>query len=261
MPTLAAIVLLLQVGARPQALDAGKLVLSNPSVVVELSGDRLPGFPVRLAWSPDGNEIYVRLVRRDRWANETILHYLISVPGGEIRTADREPVWAVIDWARKSAYSAPGLPQFRVESETRTEQVSPTNAGAGGALAQNSGDPYGPGFDLGPQGQAIIARAMQAQMVTTVTLKIKGQIVAQFINTQPMPGLLFGWAPEGFDAVAYADSKRRLMIMDHTGRRYQERATKGVLLPAWSPDGARIAWFEQASSRKFVLSVANVSQR
>jgi hypothetical protein len=261
MATLAAIVLLFQIGAGPQALDAAKLNFSKPAAVVEMSGDALPGFPVRLAWSPDGGEIYVRLVRRDRWANETVLHRVISVPAGQIRIADREPPWAVVDWARKSAYSAPGMPQFRVESETRVEQVSPTNAGAGGAIAQNSGDPYGPGFDLGPQGQAILARAMQSQMVTTVTMKIKGQVVSQFVNAQPIPGLMFGWAPEGLDVVAYADSKRRLVIMDRTGRRHEVRDTKGVLLPAWSPDGTRIVWLEQASSRKFVLTIANVSRR
>jgi hypothetical protein len=260
MLTVTSLALVLQLSVGSNALDATKLVLSKPSAIVELSGDRLPGFPVRLAWSPDGAEIYVRLVQRDRWANETVFHLLISVPGGQIRTADREPPWAAIEWARKSAYSAPGLPQFRVESETRTEQVSPTNAGAGGALAQNSGDPYGPGFELGPQGQAILARAMQSQIVTTVTLKIKGQIVSQFVNGQPMPGLLFGWAPEGLDAVAYADAKRRLVIMDHAGRRYLREPTKGVLLPAWSPDGSRIVWLEQASARKFVLTIASVSQ-
>jgi len=260
MAWLATLLLLLQSGPGLQPVDATKLVISRPAAVAELSGDALPGFPVRMAWSPDGVEVYVRLVRRDRWANETVFHRLISVPGGRVTQTDREPSWASAYWAWKSAYNAPGSPGFRIESETRTQQVAPTNSGAGGAIAQNTGDPYGPGFDLGPQGQAIIARAMQAQMVTTSTLTIKGQLLSEFINTQPMPGLLFGWAPEGVGALAYADSKRRLVIMDSTGRRHEARATKGVLLPAWSPDGSSLAWLEQVGSRTFVLTTARVAR-
>ena len=258
MAALAAILWLVS-GMTPQALDATRLALSKPTTIVELSGDALPGFPVRMTWSPDGGEIYVRMIRRDRWGNETVFHRFVFVAGSRVDTGEREPGWSLTYWALKSAYSCPGLPDFRVDSETRTEQVSPTNSGAGGSIAQNSGDPYGPGFDLGPQGQAIVARAMQAQMVTTVTMKIKGQVVSEFINTSPVPGLMFGWAPEGFGAVAYAGAKRRLVVMDQHGHRVEISGTSGVLLPAWSPDGARLAWLEQDGSRKFVLKTASVA--
>jgi len=260
MAILAALVWLLQSGTASQAVDAARLVISKPAAVTELSGNALPGFPAAMAWSPDGGEIYVRLVHRDRWANETVYHRLISIPGGQVRSADREPSWATIYWAWKSAYNAPGLPQFRIDSETRTQQVAPTNSGVGGSIAQNAGDPYGPGFDLGPQGHAIVARAMQAQTVTTTTLTIRGQLISEFVNTQSMPGLLFGWAPVGCDALAYADSKRRLVIMDRAGRRHEERATKGVMLPAWSPDGTSLAWLAEISSSRFVLTTAQVSR-
>ena len=259
MAWLAVFLFLLGPAGGLQAVDAAKVVVSKPAVVAELSGDALPGFPVRMGWSPDGSEMYIRLVRRDRWANETVFHRLVSLASGQITVTDHEPPWAIIYWAWKSAYAAPGLPDFRIASETRIEQVAPTNSGIGGSLAQNSGDPYGPGFELGPQGQAIVARAMQAQMVTTVTLTVKGQLISEFINTQPQPGLMFGWAPEGYDALAYTDAKRRLVIMDRAGRRREQRGTKGVLLPSWAADGTRIAWLEQVNSGKFVLTIARVT--
>ena len=248
-------------GMDRQAVDASRIALSKPTAVVALSGDALPGFPVRLSWSADGTEIYIRLVRRDRWGNETTFHRVITVQAGLVSSVEREPMWSHTYWALKSAYACPGAPDFRVDSETRTEQVSPTNSGIGGSIAQNSGDPYGPGFDIGPQGQAILARAMQSQMVTTVTMKIKGQLVSEFVNTSPMPGLMFGWAPEALDAVAFAGAKRRLVVMDQSGRRHEVPGTAGVLLPAWSPDGSRLVWLEQDGSRKFTVKLAGVSRR
>jgi hypothetical protein len=256
-----ALALCLQVTSTPESIDAGRLILSKPTTVVQLSGDTLPGFPLRLVWSPDRHEIYLRLIRRDRWANETLFHYFISVRDGQIRIETREPSWAVTSWAGKSAYACPGLPAFRIETDTRTEIRSATNSGAGGAIAQNSGDPYGPGFELGPQGQAILSGAMQSQRVTTVIMKVKGQIVGEFINAEPIPGLMFGWGPAGFEALAYANSKRRLVVMDKTGTRHEARETKGVLLPAWSPDGSRLAWLEQTRSRTFVVTIADVARR
>ena len=257
-----ALIVLLQVAApASRAMDAGRLVVSKPTAVAQLSGDTLPGFPLRLVWSPDGREIYLRLVRRDRWANETLFHYFISVGDGVIRTQTREPSWAVTSWAWKSAYVCPGVPAFRIETDTRTEMRSATHSGAGGSIAQNSGDPYGPGFELGPQGQAILSGALQSQRITTITLRIKGQMVGEFINAEPIPGLMFGWGPGGFDALVYADTRRRLVVMDKTGKRHESRDIKGVLLPAWSPDGARLAWLEQSSSKKFAVTIADVTRR
>ena len=161
-------------------------------------------------------------------------------------------------WTWKSSDTCPGFPDFLLDTETRTESVAATSAGAGGALAQNSGDPYGPGFELGAQGQAIMSRAIQSQTVTTVWMRIKGQPVSEFVNTRPIPGLLFGWTPEGLGGVAYADRKRRLVVMDRTGHRHEMRDTRGVFLPAWSPDGARLAWLEQSDSKRVVISVADV---
>jgi hypothetical protein len=249
--------LVVQAAAGVHPIVATQLTLSKPVTVAELSGDRLPGFPLRLTWSPDGRDVYVRLVRQDRWGNETTWHLLVGVGDGQSRSTDREPAWSHVYWAWKSGPACPGFPDFDVKLETLAENVSATAAGAGGSLAQNSGDPYGPGFEMGAQGQAIISRAMQSQMVTTVRMQIKGQQVSEFVNVRPIPGLLFGWSPEGLGAVAYADRKRRLVVMDQAGRRHETRNTKSVLLPAWSPDGTRLAWLEQSGARRFVIRVAD----
>jgi hypothetical protein len=260
MLTAAFVVALIGQTAQPNlhALEARRLQVSQPVAVVELSSEKLRGFPVRLSWSPDGKQLYVRAVQRDIWANEKEWHYVVRIADGDVATVDREPEWSPAYWNWKSSYFCPGAPALRIETESRVERKTSTNSGAGGSMAQNSGDPYGPGFELGPQGAAILAGAMQAQMVTTTTLRLKGRVLSEFVNTPVILGLMYGWAPEGLEAIAYAGDKRALVVMDGTGSRHEVRGTKGVLLPAWSADGHRIAWLSQQGRKKFVLTVAQV---
>ena len=152
------------------------------------------------------------------------------------------------------------MPSFKVEVESRTERKTATGAGAGGSMAQNSGDPYGPGSALGPQGAAIFAAGTQSQMVTTTLFKLRGRVFSQFVNTRPILGLTYGWAPEGLGLIAFSDEKHELELMDAAGTRTIVKSTKGVVLPAWSGDGRRLAWLTQKGRGNFVLMIADVSR-
>jgi hypothetical protein len=242
-------------------VDLTRALTEEPVVVTELRSERYGGFPTRLSWSPDGETLYVRFVKRDRWANETTKHAVIRVADGAQSLVDGEPAWASAYWLRKSGYTCPGALDFAVSAETRTERRTPTSAGSSGSIGQNTGDPYAPGFELGPQGQAIVASAMQAQYVTTTTMKLRGQLISEFVNTEAVPGLMFGWAPEGLAAVAYGDRKRHLVIQERSGRRHQIRDTQNVLLPAWSDDGKTLAWIEQRAQGVFSLRAVRLAQQ
>lgn len=255
--------------AQQKPLDATRIAMSSPRLLASFSADDLHGYPVRMAWSPDGRDIYLRIVQRDRWGNEKDWHYVLAIgtsaggaaPPAAFTPVQREPDWSGIYWGWKSGLNCPGAGAWKIDVETRVERKSATNSGAGGGLAQNSGDPYFAGASLGPQGQAILMGAMVSQQVTTTTLKVKGVLLSEFVNTPVMAGLMYSWAPEGVTAIVYRGGKGVLTIMDRAGRRYELTGTKGVVLPMWSADGQRVAWLSQKGHGKYELLTADLTRR
>jgi hypothetical protein len=260
LTSLVVLALLAQAPSAGQAASPARLTVAKPRAVARLSGDTVRGTPVKLSWSPDGLVLYLLAVERDLWGNEKSHHYLLGAADGTVKPFEGEPLWSTEYWAWKSALGCPGRPDFKVEVETRNERKTATGAAAGGSLAQNSGDPYGPGSALGPQGAAIFAVGTQSQNVTTTTFKVKGRVFSEFVNTVAVLGLTYGWAPESVGLLAYSGEKRALELVDAAGNRTKVGGTKDVLLPAWSSDGRRLAWLAQQGRGKFALMVADVSK-
>ena len=233
-----------QAPAAGAQIDAARLDLSAPALVLRIDKDDLEGEPSRLCWSPDGRTLYLRAVERDRWANERAAHYVVHFAEPRLTPIAREPEWAVRCWAAKSALNAPGLPDVRIDVEAREAMVTATRPDGAGSIAQ-TGDPTGPGSLMGAQGTAIASIMMQAQQVVTTTLRFKSELLAEFVNTPPLVGLTFGWAPAGTGLIAFADSKGRLAVMDLDGHKRLVSDTSDVRLPVWSNDGRRLAWLEQ----------------
>jgi Tol biopolymer transport system component len=60
--------------------------------------------------------------------------------------------------------------------------------------------------------------------------------------------------------VAYGNAAGRLAVMDEKGNKQQVEGTKNVILPAWSPDGTKIAFLQKAGKNKYELYVVTVTQ-
>jgi hypothetical protein len=240
------------------AVDVRNLSPTGPRVLFTVDADTFQGDPDRLSWSPDGSEIYLRFSKADRWANLKSTHYLVKVADGRLTTLTAEPDWAVRYWLLKSALAAPGGPDFRVVVDTREERKTPTGIVGAGAMAQSSGDPSA-GSELGPQGPAIVANAQQAQRVSTTTMRLKGELVGEFVNQQAIPGLLWGWAREGAGLAAITPSQRKLLLIDRSGHKRPVPGVGAPSLPAWSPDDARLACLDRQGKKRIALVVFDVS--
>jgi hypothetical protein len=232
--------------------------------VAEIDTGKLKGDPWRLAWSPDAATLYLQTVERDRFGNAKEYHYTLPASGGDARKADAQPEWATRYWAWKSAPAAPGTPAFKFDIATRREAKRATATPTGGSLAGMGGDSSssGGGGGRGSGGGTSAAEAanaaVQSQSAQITTLKLKDEVVAEYVNAPVTPGLTFGWAPPGRAAIAYADRDGRLVVMDQQGAKARVADSKDVLLPAWSDDGAKIAYLQKNGRRKFSVMMAAI---
>lgn len=244
------------VGAQ-SPLTVGELKISEPATLTELNMDRLRGVPSRLAWSPDGAQLYVQTLEGSFGQGDAKLrHYLFSSSNGAQKEAQAEPEWAAAYWAAKSHQAAPDVPGYKIglESEVRAERT--TSTPMGGDLARG-GVSGGTG---GTSATEAISAANTTQGSTVHVMKLKGETIGEFINSVIVPGLTFGWGPKGTKVIAFAAPKTgRLVVMNDAGLKQEVNGSKEAVLPAWSPDGARLAWLQKQGRKAYLLRIAQVS--
>jgi hypothetical protein len=242
------------VGAQ-SALRVDKVKLSPPAPVGEIDTDKMKGQPARLAWSADGTQLYLQMLEGEfGMPPKKVHHHVLSAADGKRQSVDAEPEWASAYWTEKSGQTSPDGPPLKIElkEEIRTEKS--TSTPMGGALARG-----GTGGDTGTSAGDAVSAAYNQQQVRVITTLLHNTAVGLFEGTVLVPGRTFGWGPKGTKAIAYADPKNgRVMVMDDRGEKAEVAGSKDAILPAWSPDGKRIAWLQKDGKKKYVLQVARV---
>jgi hypothetical protein len=259
MPISLALIIAAAVAASP--LDASKLTLSAPVAIVEFDTGKLKGDLSRLTWSPDARQVCLQTVERDRDGNvKTVRHYVLTLDGKAPRGVDAEPSWSAAYWSWKSAQTAPGLPTLKIDVDQQQKRVTATSIPMGGDLAKGGGGSTSGGAATGFTTGDAMSAAVQSQMVNVYTLKLKGEVVGEFVNGPAMPGLTFGWAPAANGLIAFCNPSGRLVIMDYEGRKQEVVSSKAALLPAWSDDGRRLAYLEKTGKNKAALKIIDVAR-
>lgn len=234
------------------AFDTTRAAVSPPRVIAEIDGGIAKGEPVGLAWAADGSILYLRTAEYDRWRNEQAHHFLVSATGQPTKPVDAAPPWAAAYWMWKSGQVAPGVPDMRFETDAQTQMSTATGTVRDGGLSQSRADPT--------QSQVTTDLA-SVQQTATITIRLKGTVVAQSVNKPMVPGVTWGWAPAPLGGLAFVDAKKRLALIDRAGKTLDVAGTADVMLPAWSPDGKRIAYLQRKGRKNLVLSVVEVDAR
>ena len=247
-----------------QTLPVGKISISAPASLAEIDIDKMKGQPAKLAWSPDGKEIYVQLLDGPFGKPGTERHFVYSAADGKQKSVDAVPAWAVAYWNRKTGQASPDDPAFKIGVETSQRTERAVTAGMGGDMARGavgSGGAIG-GSAGGTSSGDAIAAAAATQTITVHAMKLAGETIGEFANSVIVPGLTFGWGPAGSKVIVFAKPKDgELVVMDSAKNKQDLNGTKDALLPALSDDGTKLAWVRRDGRKKFSLLIANVSVR
>jgi hypothetical protein len=234
--------------------DVHQLKISEPSVIAEIDTVKVQGTPVGLAWNKDG-VIYLRVAE----GKDKTRHYQIAtVPSLSVGQTDGVPEWAAAYWNWKGAIVAPGDPALKLDVEQRLDKSRATNVPSAGDAAGMASAALPVGGGEG-QSQAVAALAATSAVANNVvTFRFKGQVVGEWVNENPQPGMRLGWAPAPMGLLAYADAEGRLVVSDRDGRHVTIPGTKNAILPAWSMDGQQIVFLQKKSGTLYTLMVASV---
>jgi hypothetical protein len=244
--------------AAQSASNAGALKFGEPADLAQIDGNKIKGQPSRLAWSPDGSELYLQMLEGEFGKpNPKLSHHVITIASGDRKKVDAEPEWAPEYWTAKSGQSSPDSAAFKIELKSEAQTQNTVSTPMGGALARGGG--VGPDGGTAGAGDALSA-AYNRQTVPVNTMLLHGEIIGEFVNAVIVPGLTFGWGPKGSSMIAYAaHNTGRIVVMDRSGTKQEIAGSKDALLPAWSPDGMRLAWLQRDGKKKYQLKIASVN--
>jgi hypothetical protein len=231
--------------------DVSKLTISSPRTIRDLDAKDVRGVPTRLAWSPDGTWLYVRVSNFDRWSNETVRHVLIEAQGRRTEPLQDEPAWLARYWNVKSSLTSPAVATWRIKIDTREEQVRTTNVPREGNIGQH-GDPAA-GLD-----ETVRKAAQSSQKTLFETFLLNGHVIGSAINGHVSAGRTFAWAPEPLAMVAFVTENGRLAVMNAQGHTREIKGAKKPLLPAWSENGQQLAWAQQTSSGAYTIKAVTI---
>ena len=244
---------LLQTSTLGTSTDVTRLVVGTPTLVGELDLAKLKGDLRQIGWSSDGSELYIETTE-GKPPSAKLHAYTLPIAGGAPALQKQKPDWATSYWAFKSDRFAPGIGSLMIDVQQTIENMK---YGTGSAGAIDQGDRATGGMTTSG---ANAERAALSDKNHVVRLKLLDETVSEFVNEQPIPGLMFSWGPARSGAIAFTDRDGRLFLFDQAKHKQAVAGAKDALLPAWTMDGSRLAWVQRSGRKKFTLVYASVTR-
>lgn len=238
-------------------VDVSTLEASAPTVVTVIDMGKLKGEPRRLAWSPDGQTLYLQTAEGNP-PLFTLRHYTIAIAGGAVTRVNEEPAWGNEYWTFKQDRIAPGVPALMLDVEQRDEIVKSGTGPAGVLDRESSPDKVAAG-GMTPDNLAKGTHGDQKAHV--VRLRMLGEEIGVWTNEWFNAGTKFGWGPSGSGAIVHLDQGGRLVFFDQHKHRQIVAGIRDAVLPAWSTDGARLACLQKTGRKTYTVAWMSVTLR
>lgn len=227
--------------------------LTAPTTWADIDPHVVRGRPARLAWSDDGATLYLQTVEGATQQTLRLHHYLVR-KGGKPTAIETQPEWVDAYWQWKSAKTFVGDLGLRIDVDSSSEVLDNLNG-----IGANKGV-YLTDSPIGVTGEALMLSKQSGGRRTVNRLMLKGHIIGEFVDELIVPGYTFSWSPEELRLIVFRAQSGRLTVMDDSGRTETMLATKDVVLPAWSDDGAAIAYLERIRGSRFSIRVIEVDE-
>lgn len=96
--------------------------------------------------------------------------------------------------------------------------------------------------------------AQYGQTLNVFRLKVNGTVIGEATGRLSI-GRTFTWLPSGAGVLAFTDEQGRLRLIQEDGKIRRLLESKKALLPAASPDGRTLAFFQQMKDKRVRLSL------
>jgi hypothetical protein len=135
----------------------------------------------------------------------------------------------------KYGQHAPGAPALSIDVKSEQRRQTTTSAPMGGDMARGGGD-AGAGTSAGGGTSAgdVAAAALNSQTQTVNVMLYKEQRIGEFVNSVIVPGLTYGWGPNGTN-VSRSRIRRGQIVIWTTRARTLEVAGTNAVLPRGLP--------------------------
>jgi hypothetical protein len=242
-----------QTPASATRVDITRLVVGPAATVAELDLGALKGELRQIGWSADGTELYVQTVEGSG-PSERLRHYTVPATGGAPAPVGVQPEWAQAYWAHKSDRFAPGVGSLMIEIDQKIERIK-IGTGSAGAADRASNGLGGDNINVASN----VEKAAESQTQNVRRFTLLDEPISEAYNEWPKPGLTFSWGPAASGAIAFTDRDGRLYLFDQARHKRSVPGAKNARLPAWSTDGARLAWVQKTGRRTYALMMATLT--